>query len=46
MIEWLAVWGVGHFIFSPVLEDLAEDVREDVADSYGNLEKRCVAGIA
>jgi hypothetical protein len=25
MIDWLVVWGVGHFIFRPILEDLAKD---------------------
>jgi predicted NACHT family NTPase len=34
MIEWLAVWGVGQFIFRPILEDLAKDVAKDAAKSY------------
>ena len=34
MIEWLAVWGVGQFIFRPILEELAKDVAKDAAKSY------------
>ena len=34
MIEWLAVWGVGQFIFRPILEELATDVTENAAKSY------------
>jgi hypothetical protein len=34
MVEWLVVWGVGKFIFRPILEELAKDVVKDAAKSY------------
>lgn len=34
MIEWLTVWGVGQFVFRPILEDLAKDITNDAAKSY------------
>ncbi|WP_431192439.1 NACHT domain-containing protein [Rhodopirellula bahusiensis] len=34
MIDWLVVWGVGHFIFRPILEELARDLAKDASKSY------------